>query len=571
MHRKLCIFFVFCYNKHIKKKETQREVEEKKINLKFTIVAFIAILIISFAVSPIVMQNDTYYTVKIGEHIAESKTVDMQDPFSWHNLTYTYPHWLYDLGMYFIYHAFNWDGIYISTVVLSCILGLVLYFTNKKLSKNMVTSFILTIGVMYLCKSYIAARAQLPTFILFVLTIYAIERFLQDRKVRHIILLLVIPVLIANLHVAVWPFYFILYLPYIAEYLITCLLDLDVGRRFYIGTDKIALKIFHKKPEVVRKLNIMLEMDKQKLEEASKKRKERRKNPYKIVVERNKNVKWLILIMAISIFSGFCTPLGDTPFTYLAKTMDGNTTQNINEHLPLVLYNQKEILCIIAAIIAMLAFTDIKVRLKDIFLVGGLILMCLMSRRQISLLVLLGSFVANRWICYFIEKYAQEDFRKIAKFFATIIGRAIILGVVIFISYRLIKPRLTLKQEYVSDTTYPVAACDYILENLDIENMRIYNEYNYGSYMLYRGIPVFIDSRADLYSPEFGSEKDIFSDFLNISNIGVYYEDKFKEYEITHVIVYKNAKLNMFLSRNSKYKELYSDNSFVIYERLAEE
>ena len=36
--------------------------------------------------------------------------------------------------------------------------------------------------------------------------------------------------------------------------------------------------------------------------------------------------------------------------------------------------------------------------------------------------------------------------------------------------------------------------------------------------MLFRGIPVFIDSRADLYAPEFsGKAEDIFMDFINTS------------------------------------------------------
>ena len=111
---------------------------------------------------------------------------------------------------------------------------------------------------------------------------------------------------------------------------------------------------------------------------------------------------------------------------------------------------------------------------------------------------------------------------------------------------------------------------------MDVENIRLYNEYNYGSYLLFRGIPVFIDSRADLYTPEFNGTKkedgkyegrDIFSDYTSISSIGTYYENKFEEYDITHLIMVKNAKLNMFLSRDNKYKKLYSDDKFIIYER----
>ena len=90
--------------------------------------------------------------------------------------------------------------------------------------------------------------------------------------------------------------------------------------------------------------------------------------------------------------------------------------------------------------------------------------------------------------------------------------------------------------------------------------------------MLFRGIPVFIDSRADLYAPEFSGNKDedIFSDFINTSSIGVFYEDTFKKYDITHIICNKSSKMNMIITKtnDTKYKELYSDDHFVIYERL---
>ena len=81
---------------------------------------------------------------------------------------------------------------------------------------------------MILMESYIAARAQLVTFILFVLTIYFIESFLETGKKRYAIGLIIIPILIANIHLAVFPFYFILYMPYIVEYLIYLLTNMKV-------------------------------------------------------------------------------------------------------------------------------------------------------------------------------------------------------------------------------------------------------------------------------------------------------------------------------------------------------
>ena len=199
---------------------------EKHKNTIFCIIAIILIAIFAFSISPKQMQNDIYYTVKIGNLIRENG-IDGVDHFSWHEgLPYTYPHWLYDLGMSTIYNFGGFEAIYISTCVFSILLGLSAFFVNSKITKNKLLAFIVTIAVLYLMKGYITARAQLVTFTLFILLVYNIEKFLEKKKVINAIALFIIHLLIANLHVAVWPFTFILYLPYIAEYIIAEFLDI---------------------------------------------------------------------------------------------------------------------------------------------------------------------------------------------------------------------------------------------------------------------------------------------------------------------------------------------------------
>ena len=231
-----------------KSKKNLPEKPKVKNGIKFTIMAVVLIAIFCVALTPVTLQNDTFYTIKIGEHIMQNG-IDMQDPFSWHqDLAYTYPHWLYDVITYLIY---------ITTCILSVILGLTLFFTNKKLVKNQSISFIITIGVMYLIRGYIAARAQLVTFILFVLTIYFIERFLETKKKRYAVGLIIIPTLIANLHTAVFPFYFILYLPYIAEYIIAILAETIIYRKFAVAKLKFKIKSAANKnedPEKIKQL-----------------------------------------------------------------------------------------------------------------------------------------------------------------------------------------------------------------------------------------------------------------------------------------------------------------------------
>jgi hypothetical protein len=167
------------------------------------------------------------------------------------------------------------------------------------------------------------------------------------------------------------------------------------------------------------------------------------------------------------------------------------------------------------------------------------------------------------------EAYKADVFENLEKVFKNVAVCITLSVLIILLSYDTIKPKLD--DQFVSTDSYPVSACDYILENIDLSNARFYNEYNYGSYMLFRGIPVFIDSRADLYSPEFSGneEEDIFTDFINTSSISTFYEDTFKKYDITHIICLKKSKMNLIITKteDDKYKELYSDENFVIYER----
>ena len=567
---------MFKHKEEKEKKEKNQKIEKmnKILHSKwlFGIIAIILIAIFCIAMTPVTLQNDTFYTIKIGEQITKTG-IDMQDHFSWHeDLAYTYPHWLYDLITYYIYDAFDMTGIYVTTCILTAILGISLYIVNTKIAKNQLISFILTAIVIYIMRGYIAARAQLVTFILFVWIIFCIEMFLKNRKIRYAVGLVLISTLIANLHVAVWPFIFVLFLPYIAEYVLALMADVVIYRKISIKILNISIKLFTKSEKYVDKkikLEEKLSQIMTKNEKIKVKREEDLKNPYKIRFTKNPNVKWLILVMVICAFTGLLTPLGDTPYTYLYKTMQGNTTQNINEHLPMTIVDETEALSAIVLILAILTFTKTKIKLSDLFMIGGLCYLMLASRRQITMFCLVGVFIVNKMICALFELYTKDGLKKLTNAMTGVVGYIVMIVVILGLSYHFYEPKQD--DEYIDEIAYPVQACDYILENIDLGKAKFYNEYNYGSYMIFRGIPVFIDSRADLYAPEFsGKEDDIFMDFINTSNIGQFYEDTFEKYGITHVITYENSKMNMIIkeTKDPNYKKLYEDDYFTIYERL---
>ena len=534
----------------------EKILKHKKLILE--IIILILIILYAVSLSPKRLQNDTYYTIAIGKLITENG-IDMQEHFTWHQgLPYTYPHWLYDLLIYSIFSIGSFKGIYISTCILSAILGISIYKVNSKLTGNKIISFLVTIGSLYLMKGYIAARAQLITFILFILTVYNIERFLETKKIRNVLALIIIPILIANLHAAVWPFTFVLYLPYIAEYLISVIADFIIYKEMQVWILKRKIK---KNPEVQPKLEEL----EAKIEKIKQKRKENLENPYKIKMTRNDNTLLLIVIMIIVLFTGLLTPIGDTPYTYTYHTLKGNTMESINEHLPLTLIKNVPVMCAIIILLAIMTFTKVKIKLSDLFMIGGLTYLMFSTRRQVSMFALIGSIVLVRLLVQLVDMYKIKNEK--SKIFKEILF-IIFATIVIVLSIDNFDKRKN--ETYVNESSYPVQASEWILNNLDVKNIRLYNEYNYGSYLLFRGIPVFIDSRADVYDPQFNGGLDIFGDFIGTSNISKYYGTTFKKYDITHIIISKNSKTNMIITKTEpeKYKQLYSDDNFVIYEIL---
>ena len=431
--------------------------ETKITKIAFNILAIFCIIIFAFALTPKTFQNDTFYTIKIGQDI-RANGIDYVDHYSWHeNLDYTYPHWLYDFltGLIFDF-AGGYTGVYVATVILAMIMGILLYVTNKKLSKNEILSFLITMAQLFMLKSYICARAQLVTFSLFILTVLLIECFLEKPKWWHGALLVGISLLIANLHVATWPFYFVLYLPFIGEYIISVIFE---GKIFHWVSLKIAnirLKHANKKlkkaPEgskavekykaIIVSCNNDITVENEHFDKFKVKYAERLKNPYKVKLEKIKHVPKLLIIMGIALLMGFCTPLKGAPFTYTLLTAKGTTMQGISEHLPLTLSQNFDMIMCLLTVLSLLIFTKVKIKLRDLLFVVGLGALAFMTRRQVSMFVIFAGFVITKMFASLMETYFKDLKVKLMNFITTVLGTIIVVIVVLAISFLNYQPTI---------------------------------------------------------------------------------------------------------------------------------
>ena len=464
-------------------------------------------------------QNDTFFDIPIGKYVLENG-IDMMDHFTWHtDLTYTYSHWLFGIVEAVLYDVFGFTGIYIMVLLIASITSITIFIILNKMGNNKILSFLITISAVCIGAHAFAARAQIITFLLFIIEFYCIEKLVETNKNIYSVILIIIPIIIANVHASVWIISFIFYLPYIAEFMI------------WFAMNKLK----------------MIKQD------------------GKIIIQK-RNIKKLLITMIINTFTGLITPLGNVPYMFMYNNITGLSSEYILELQPMQLINQYSILFLISMYIGILTFTKTKLKLTDGIYMLGFTLMSLAVVRSVFYLIFIGAIVLARLLTECFEQYDVKIFERIEKEILNKKKNTIIFTVIILLIslYGVFKQ---MPKEFVDVTGYPVQATEYILENVDINNMRIYNGFNYGSYLELKGIPAFMDSRSEVYCEEF-NDTTILKDVMNLERGIVSYKDIFKKYDITHVLVPTTHVVNVYIEYDEEYKIIYQDDVFILYERI---
>ena len=87
----------------------------------------------------------------------------------------------------------------------------------------------------------------------------------------------------------------------------------------------------------------------------------------------------------------------------------------------------------------MLIFTKVKIRLSDLFMLGGLCYLMLASRRQITMFALVCSLIFNRLIMDLISQYTKiklEDIMMVVKLLIALFLFMIFNGIIVWVLLR---------------------------------------------------------------------------------------------------------------------------------------
>ncbi len=107
---------------------------------------------------------------------------------------------------------------------------------------------------------------------------------------------------------------------------------------------------------------------------------------------------------------------------------------------------------------------------------------------------------------------------------------------------------------------YPVAAVDY-LEASGLDAARGYNSYNWGGYLIWRGVPVFVDGRADVYGDPFLLR------YRETFEVRSTWQAPLDEYNVDYVLMERGTPLTAVLAASPEWSQVYEDEIAEIFVR----
>ena len=107
---------------------------------------------------------------------------------------------------------------------------------------------------------------------------------------------------------------------------------------------------------------------------------------------------------------------------------------------------------------------------------------------------------------------------------------------------------------------YPLDALAYMDES-GLAEKRMYNSYNWGGYLLWRGYEVYIDGRADVYLDEFMDEYNLAYQLRGD------WRRPLERFDVEYILIESGASLESLLEASDEWTRVYRDDQAVIFVR----
>ena len=214
-----------------------------------------------------------------------------------------------------------------------------------------------------------------------------------------------------------------------------------------------------------------------------------------------------------------------------------------------------------------LVFAQKRPSFTDLLLFGGTAAAGLLSARHIPLFAIISTPIVARYLLSSVEETAvypilsgqavQPSPPRLMQVLNWVVLITAVFAALFWTGTVIRDNEIAINEKYLA------SAVDYIEES-GLAEQPGYNKYSWGGYLIWRGIPVFIDGRADVYGDDF------FEYYQKTYNVTEEWRVPLDEYDIQYVFTMKNTPLAVLLEADTNWQQAYEDEVAQIFTRVNE-
>lgn len=462
--------------------------------------------------------NDYLWHIRLGEYFLQKGTLFSEDIFSWvgpeYYLVETAHSWLSSVALALV-HSFFQNPITTGAVFCGIFTTLFSYIVGKLFYKeHSPITLLFSIAIGLLCSN---PRPQLIGNIFFVLSLYILTESFHQKKYKWIWALPFISILWANFHGGTLPMLF----AFEGLFLVLGLFPtIDIGRfrlNRWSETCVINFKDLKNSPKTY-------------LQYAAQ----------------------MAAVLIASVVTGLLNPYGWKLYIYFFVTNSEATKQFVGEWAPGILKSWYTIL-LLALLAVPLVFFKKPIRLEKWIL--PFICLCLGAIHQRILIY--GIFAA---LPLFFDILEQFSFKKKGKPYRLLDMVVAIFGFGSIVSFVI----LSMPADNDRFAPIPKEITEYVEQS---DYNRLFNTYNTGAELIYKGIPVFMDSRGDLYPGE------MIEDAYNIETFGFDSVGQMKEtllkYDFDFILLPTTSAATIeYLRTSGEWFPVIEKDGYILFEKI---
>lgn len=507
-----------------------KEISDNKwIKLVMKLIPFLPFLSVLWVRTNI--DSDTYWILKTGEYICNNG-IPKKDFLTIHSdMDLVVQQWLSDVIYYKAYSAMGVMGVLLVVMAAILIFAALMYNLCNLITGNKVRSALASILVCASMSASFVTRPQVFTYCIILAELICLEKYIKDGKIKHLLILPALSALLVNLHASMWTMLFIMLLPYLAN--------------------ALPIKI---KGKSIACCKIMP----------------------------------LIVTAVAMIICGLITPYGIKGLTFLFTTSIGNkVNSSIMELTPVVLSKSSGDIVLFLVPVLITACYILhkggKTTPRYVLLSIGTGAMMFMYRKlgayfMIASVPSVLYYLNDIDIISYLEKLSKKEAPKSKKksnipLLVTLIC-ILCIGILAytFIGFG------TNVSEFVKNNAANETADEIITameqdmadSSITKDDLVIYNGFNIGGYLEFKGYKTYIDARADSFVEEANNDFDYLTEYHNLKSGNVYYKDVFDKYDFDYAIIGTTYEKPLYvqLEHDSDYELICENDELALFKTV---